>query len=132
MSTPSLTAPIQSQTDTLQMSDLLELPEQNNQYIAQQEQAIAEREEALADHEHIIEDHKHIIEKQQKLLKLMEEKLRLARQKRFGAVVKNHPFKVISSMRRNWKSHLAMWRINSRSCSNSPANSMRSKYPSVR
>jgi transposase len=92
MSTASRKAPIQSQTDTLQMSDLLELLEQKNQYIAQQEQAIAQREEAIADREHIIEDHKHIIEAQQKLLKLMEEKLRLARQKRFGASSEKLPF----------------------------------------
>jgi transposase len=85
MSTASRTAPIQSQTDTLQMSDLLELLEQKNQTIALQEQAITDRE-------HVIEDHKHIIKEQQKLLKLMEEKLRLARQKRFGASSEKLPF----------------------------------------
>ena len=85
MSTASQTAPIQSQTDTLQMSDLLEL-------LAQKDQLIAEREQAIVDHKHIIADHKHIIEEQQKLLKLMEEKLRLARQKRFGASSEKLPF----------------------------------------
>ena len=85
MRTSSQSAPIQSQTDTLQMSDLLEL-------LAQKDQLIAEREQAIVDHKHIIADHKHIIEEQQKLLKLMEEKLRLARQKRFGASSEKLPF----------------------------------------
>jgi transposase len=99
MSTASQTAPIQSQTDTLQMSGLLKLLEQKDhaleqrdQLISQQQQAIAEHEEAIADREHVIEDHKHIIKEQQKLLKLMEEKLRLARQKRFGASSEKLPF----------------------------------------
>jgi transposase len=85
MSRVSQTAPISSQTDTLEVSDLLHLLEQKDHLIEQHEQAIADRE-------HVIEDHKHIIEEQQKLLKLMEEKLRLARQKRFGASSEKLPF----------------------------------------
>jgi transposase len=99
-------APVHSQNDTVQVSDLLKLLEQKDhaleqrdQLIAQhekaivdREQTIADREQAIVDREHVIEDHKHIIEEQQKLLKLMEEKLRLARQKRFGASSEKLPF----------------------------------------
>ncbi|MGD8914627.1 MAG: IS66 family transposase, partial [Candidatus Thiodiazotropha sp.] len=92
MSTASQTAPISSQADTLEVSDLLRLLEQKDRLIAQHEQAIVDREQAIVDREHVIEDHKHIIEEQQKLLRLMEEKLRLARQKRFGASSEKLPF----------------------------------------
>ena len=85
MSTASQTAPVSSQTDTLEVSDLLRI-------LAQKDQLIAQHEQAIVDREHVIEDHKHIIEEQQKLLKLMEEKLRLARQKRFGASSEKLPF----------------------------------------
>jgi transposase len=92
MQTASRTAPISSQDDTLEVSDLLRLLEQKDQLIEQQKQAISDKESAISDREHVIEDHKHIIEEQQKLLKLMEEKLRLARQKRFGASSEKLPF----------------------------------------
>jgi transposase len=85
-------APISSQDDTLEVSDLLRLLEQGDQLIEQQKQAISDKESAISDREHVIEGHKHIIEEQQKLLKLMEEKLRLARQKRFGASSEKLPF----------------------------------------
>ena len=106
MKTAPRTVPDSSQSDTLQVSDLLELLaqkdhalEQKDHLIAQHEQAlvdreqvIVDREQVIVDREHVIEDHKHIIEEQQKLLKLMEEKLRLARQKRFGASSEKLPF----------------------------------------
>ncbi|MEJ2618703.1 MAG: transposase [Candidatus Thiodiazotropha sp.] len=63
MQTASHTAPNSSQIDTIEVSDLLRLLEQKDQFI-----------------------------EQQKLLKLMQEKLRLARQKRFGASSEKLPF----------------------------------------